>query len=94
MAVKSGAVNAVTLLVSKVDNASEKDRHYGMTPLHRASINGYKDMTECLLEKGADVSTRDDAGKAPLCYAGEYGHKAIADLLKVNGGITEETEEN
>jgi L-ascorbate metabolism protein UlaG (beta-lactamase superfamily) len=94
MAVESGEVDVVDLLLTEVDDVSEKDHHYGMTPLHRASINGYTDITQRLVSRGADINVQDKAGKTSLYYAGKYGHRQIVDLLKANGGTSDEKEEN
>ena len=36
---------------------------------------------EFLLDKGADVNTKDKDGKTALMWASEYGHKEVAELL-------------
>src|SRR5438093_1338979 len=38
-----------------------------------------------VLEKGADLAARDDAGKTPLAYAIEGKHEAVALLLRERG---------
>ncbi len=57
----------------------------GMTPLQKAAQNGNLEVCRLLLEKGADVAARDDAGKTPLGYAIEGKHEAVALLLRERG---------
>ena len=61
-----------------VDRA-DKD---GFTPLFTASENGYADVVELLLAKGADVNKAALDGQSPLFVAAEAGHgEMVARLL-------------
>lgn len=53
-----------------------------LTALHVASIMGYKDIGELLIEHGADIEAQYEDGETPLHQAGS---KAIAELL-INKG--------
>jgi len=58
----------------------------GMTPLHRATYQGYKEIAELLIAKGADVNAKGGVnGGTPLHWAAEEGHKETAELLIVKG---------
>ncbi len=41
--------------------------------------------TRALLEKGADVNAKTDAGFTPLCDAAQFGHKEIVELIIAKG---------
>ena len=69
-----------------------------MTPLHAAAVEGYKEIAELLIAKGADVNAKDDDGATPLDLAAresprnspevKAAKKEIADLLRKHGGKT------
>jgi len=64
-------------------NAKDEE---GRTPLHLATSEGYKEVSELLIVKGADVNAKNVDGDTPLDSAdGE-----IADLLRKHGGKTGE----
>ena len=46
-------------------------------------------MVELLLEKGADVKSKDSHGRTPLSWAAEYGHEAVVELLLEKGANVE-----
>jgi len=54
----------------------------GSTPLHAAAARGSLVLVEMLLRKGADVASRDAAGRTPVDLADEHGRGAVADLLR------------
>lgn len=54
----------------------------GNTMLIRETIAGNLTSVKVLLEKGADVSVRNNYGKNALDYAKAYGWTALADLLQ------------
>jgi ankyrin repeat protein len=54
----------------------------GYTPLHYAAANGLDAVVRQLLERGADTSLRDMAGKTAGDLAKEKGHHIAADLLR------------
>src|SRR5690554_500841 len=54
-----------------------------MTPLHAAAKNGNIEMLILLLEKGALVDLKNDAGKTASELAFEKGHQEIAKILAV-----------
>jgi ankyrin repeat protein len=53
----------------------------GYTPLHQAAAAGLTEMTELLLEAGADPTLPCMQGKTPLDYARERQHNAVLQLL-------------
>jgi ankyrin repeat protein len=56
------------------------------TALHRAVINGHKEVVVLLLSKGAQVDATDSYPNATtLGYAAEKGYKDIAELLIAHG---------
>jgi len=69
----------------------------GWTPLHIAAVEGYKELAELLIAKGADVNAKNGAnvntvvtGETPLDWAIKYNNPEIADLLRKHGGKTGE----
>jgi len=54
----------------------------GMTPLMLGAKDNAIDTVKLLIEKGADISIKDAAGKTAYDYAVEKGFTALAELLK------------
>ncbi|KAH6714520.1 hypothetical protein BKA61DRAFT_550129, partial [Leptodontidium sp. MPI-SDFR-AT-0119] len=52
-----------------------------MTGLHLAACFGVQAVVRLLLEKGAELYTRDDYGRTPLLYAARNGHEGVVQLL-------------
>lgn len=76
--------------VSKGANVNVKPKGYtsGITALHIAVTNGYKDLVRLMLEKGADVNAKDSKGRTPLSYClrnTSQVREAIARLLRKHG---------
>ena len=55
----------------------------GFTPLHGAASAGNAAVAEALLAGGANVSKRCDRGKTAADYAGEKGHRHLAERLRL-----------
>ena len=51
--------------------------------------NGHEAVVKLLLEKGADIESKDDYGRTPLSWAAEGGHKAVVKLLLEKGADME-----
>ena len=66
-------------------NATQAD---DFTPLHEAAQNGMLDVTQWLLDRGAQINPRlSSSGKTPLALASEHQHEAVAELLMRHGAI-------
>jgi hypothetical protein len=63
---------------------------WGMTPLHEATREGHKEITDLLLTNGADVNAKDGSGRTPLDWAIDFKHTETADLIRKHGGKTSE----
>ena len=50
-----------------------------------AAWNGYKEIVELLIAKGADVNAKDNYKWTPLHMAANGGHKEIAELFIAKG---------
>ena len=59
------------------------------TALHVALRRGHVAVAQLLLEHGADVDARDDAGFTPLLLASREGHAALVRILFEHGADTE-----
>jgi ankyrin repeat protein len=55
----------------------------GMTPLAAAAREGYRDIAEYLLSKGANLHPDAPEWAKPLNLAEHRGHPEIADLLRL-----------
>ncbi|KAF6175132.1 hypothetical protein GIB67_022813 [Kingdonia uniflora] len=56
------------------------------TALHLASCEGWIEIVDLLLERGADVDYQDRWGRTPLSDARSFGHEDICKLLEARGG--------
>jgi ankyrin repeat protein len=67
--------------------------NYGQTPLSWAAKNGRDAGLMLLLQKGAELETKDNEySRTPLSSAAENGRKAVVKLLE--NGAELETEDN
>ena len=58
----------------------------GVTPLHRATRDGLKEIAELLISNGADVNAKTNKYRwAPLHYAAIGGEKEVVELLIAKG---------
>ncbi|EXL65403.1 hypothetical protein FOPG_18367 [Fusarium oxysporum f. sp. conglutinans race 2 54008] len=57
--------------------------------LHEAAKDGLVEVVNQLLKNGADVTSRDDDGWAPINLAAGKGHEAVARLLVEKGAALE-----
>lgn len=57
----------------------------GETLLHHAVFQGFKQVTDLLVARGATIDVRNQQGWTPLHVAASRGHYAIAALLIANG---------
>ena len=60
---------------------------WGLLPW--AAFCGHERVVQRLLEKGADVESKDAAGQTPLLRAAENGHEAVVKLLLEKGADVE-----
>ena len=58
--------------------------------MHLAARYDFKEISELLIDKGADVNAKDDGGDTPLDGAIINNETEIADLLRKHGGKTGE----
>ena len=67
-----------------------QDLDYGRTPLSWAAEKGHEAVVKLLLEKGADVESKDrHYGQTPLSWAARSGHEAVVKLLLEKGADVE-----
>ncbi len=78
--------NREILLLLIENNASLNDkttdeRFEGLSALAFAALYGYKEMSQILLENGADINSTDGLDFTPLMHAAENGHLEVVKLL-------------
>lgn len=72
----------IEFLIAKGANINAKDHMTGGTPLHYASMNGYKNIVKFLIANGADIYCKAHGEATPLMLALMEGHEEVADLLR------------
>ena len=73
----------------------ESNDNDGRTLLSRAAENGYEAMVKLLLEKGAELETKDkNYGQTPLSWAASNGHEVVVKLLLEEGAKLETKDNN
>ena len=75
-------VETVRLLVAQGADVN-MEQAGGYTPLHQAAAAGNAELTEVLLEAGANPSNVCHQGKTPADYARERNHQAVLEQLSV-----------
>ncbi|XP_012437718.1 integrin-linked protein kinase 1 [Gossypium raimondii] len=65
-------------------NGADYDRR---TALHLAACEGWIEVVDLLLEKGADVNSLDRWGRTPLSDAHSFRHHEVCKILEARGGI-------
>jgi len=89
-----GHTDIADLFLSRGVDKDFRDKPTGRTLLHIATLKGVRDMVSLLANGGYDINATDNAGKTPLHYAAQYGHKKIAEFLFQNGARAKNLEEN
>ena len=80
------------IAADKIEPIDAKDR-YGWTPLYCAAHHGSQECVQILLEKGADPSVQNKAGKSSIHAAASRGRTAIMDML-LNAGASLNQQDN
>lgn len=84
-AAKEGNLQKTSALLKKGAQVNAADEN-GLTPLYVAAISGHEAVVRLLIEKGAEVDTRDyTLFGTPLLMAATLGHAATARLLLEKG---------
>ena len=65
----------------------DKADEYGKTPLYRAVEGGHKEVTELLIDHGADPNVDDGHGRTPLHLAQMNFRIEVITLLIENGAV-------
>src|SRR5271170_3505133 len=80
-----GVHEAANTLIRRGLSLDLKDS-YSQTPLSWAAEKGHEAVVKLLLEKGAELETKDKRhGQPPLSWAAEKGHEAVVKLLLEKG---------
>jgi hypothetical protein len=89
-----GLREAIMALLKSGHDLDVKDT-YNQTPLSWAARNGYEAVVKLLLEKGAELESKDNRyGQTPLSWAAGSGHEAVVKLLLEKGAELESKSRN
>src|SRR5436189_246528 len=58
-----------------------RDNLYGQTPLSWAAEKGHEAVVKLLLEKGAELESKNRYGQTPLSCAAKNGHETVMKIL-------------
>jgi ankyrin repeat protein len=81
----SGDVIRIEELIDAGQDVNASNPEFGMTALHIATVFGPLKSVRALIEKGADVNSRDDKGRTPLMLAAVENKSDAARLLLEKG---------
>ena len=72
----------------EIDVAGEKVKQWGH-PLWLAANRGHYEVVKLLIESGANPNTAVYASGNAVCWAYQYGHKRVADLMFQHGAVAD-----
>lgn len=72
----------------EIDVAGETVKQWGH-PLWLAANRGHYDVVRLLIENGANPNTAVYASGNAVCWAYQYGHKRVADLMFQHGAVAD-----
>ena len=85
IAAAKGDTKTVKDLLDKGVNVDTRDPSGSTTPLGHAVWGGHDETARLLIERGADVNAKTDAGLSILAFATTRKHKDLADMLRAKG---------
>ena len=74
-----------SLITEHSQDVCSRDSTDNLTPLHLASQNGHLKAVCKLIERGADLTARDNGGQTPLHFASQNGRVDIPRMLIERG---------
>ena len=74
-------IEAAIILLNKNPEVINVPDNQGYTPLHNAACKGHYNICELLLEKGANIETKDHYKRTPLHLASEAGQEEMVKVL-------------
>jgi len=87
-AVGSGDIEVVKQQLAKGVDVDAQDGMRGITPLSWATLLGQAQMAELLIQRGANVNSKNRDGATPLHVAAFLGQDEVAKLLVQKGANT------
>ena len=81
LAIREPSLEVTTVLINWPKTKVETRNRQDESPLMLAAINGFTEICQQLISKGADVNK---PGWTPLHYAATHGHLAVMNLLLEN----------
>jgi ankyrin repeat protein len=84
-----GRTSLARQLLEKHANPNATTRVERKTPLHIAAEWGQLEVTELLLDHGAQIGAREQYGFTPLAYAVASGKQAVTELLVSRGAMVD-----
>jgi ankyrin repeat protein len=87
-AVVAGNVDILALLIEHGADVEGRSRSInGGTPLHRAAWDGRLEVGQSLLDRGANINSRNNSGNTPLSYAVINKHVEFVRMLLERGAV-------
>ena len=80
-AAKNDNIGLIKQLLSVDNSLLEKTDKYKRTALHSAARYGAGTVVKYLIEKGADITAKDESGNTPLHLAAMYSHDKVIEFL-------------
>jgi len=87
-AVLKNDANMVSVLIELGANKNTEIPKTKHTPLHMAVLTGKGPMVTLLIDKGAEMNSKDHMGFTPLTYAVTQSKKDIIEMLVAKGADT------
>ena len=84
-ALKGKNEKGALVLIGKGADVNATDEEYGASALHWAILNGYKEIAELLIEKGANINAKTKNGATPVYTAASSGQREILEILIARG---------
>ena len=72
-------------ILAMISNKTDELRMTLWTLLHKAAIDGHKDVVQLLLDRGGDPDERNTIGSTSLHWAAKHGHQHVVQLLLDRG---------
>jgi ankyrin repeat protein len=77
----AGDLGTIKKLVAEGVNPNFPDTRWGATPLHVAAAAGHLPVVTYLVQRSANLNSRDESGMTPLMSACSAGHNAVVLTL-------------